>query len=253
MTIKGVLVDLSGTLHLGAEPLPGALDAVKKLYRSGLPLRFVTNTSRMSRRRLQALLEKMSFAIRPEHLFTAPMAMHRYLREEGLRPHLLVHPDLREEFADLPQNDPDAVVLGYAREAFTYESLNAAFRLLMAGASLLATGRTRYFQDGEALSLDAGPFIAALEYAAATEAKVLGKPSADFFLAAAGEIGCRPEETVMIGDDAASDVGGAIQAGLLGILVRTGKYRPGDEGILEGRGEVAANAGEAVAKVLEQA
>jgi ribonucleotide monophosphatase NagD (HAD superfamily) len=33
----------------------------------------------------------------------------------------------------------------------------------------------------------------------------------------------------MIGDDAASDVGGALAAGLRAILVRTGKYRPGDE------------------------
>jgi ribonucleotide monophosphatase NagD (HAD superfamily) len=33
----------------------------------------------------------------------------------------------------------------------------------------------------------------------------------------------------MIGDDAASDVGGALAAGMGGILVQTGKYRPGDE------------------------
>jgi ribonucleotide monophosphatase NagD (HAD superfamily) len=57
----------------------------------------------------------------------------------------------------------------------------------------------------------------------------------------------------MIGDDAASDVGGALKAGLQGILVRTGKYRPGDEKLLEGRGEVAEDVGEAVARVLEQA
>ncbi|PIO56913.1 hypothetical protein TELCIR_14907 [Teladorsagia circumcincta] len=35
--------------------------------------------------------------------------------------------------------------------------------------------------------------------------------------------------TVMIGDDAKDDVLGAIKSGMKGILVRTGKYRTGDE------------------------
>ena len=30
----------------------------------------------------------------------------------------------------------------------------------------------------------------------------------------------------MVGDDVESDVGGALRAGLAGVLVRTGKYRP---------------------------
>jgi ribonucleotide monophosphatase NagD (HAD superfamily) len=36
-------------------------------------------------------------------------------------------------------------------------------------------------------------------------------------------------EVVMVGDDYAVDVDGALAAGLGAILVRTGKYRPGDE------------------------
>jgi ribonucleotide monophosphatase NagD (HAD superfamily) len=36
----------------------------------------------------------------------------------------------------------------------------------------------------------------------------------------------------MIGDDAEADVGGAMAAGLMGVLVQTGKYRPGQERVL---------------------
>ena len=57
-----------------------------------------------------------------------------------------------------------------------------------------------------------------------------GKPSADFFLAALADMGVRAEDAVMVGDDIASDVGGAQRCGMMaGILVRTGKYRESDE------------------------
>jgi HAD superfamily hydrolase (TIGR01458 family) len=228
--IKGVLIDLSGTVHIGDRAIPGAAAAVQRLQRAGIPFRFVTNTSRKTRRMLHGELLRLGFEVPAGHIFTAPLAVRRYLEQHALRPFLLVHPHLIPEFADLPQENPSAVVIGFAQHAFTYASLNRAFQLLKDGRLLLATGKTRYFQGTDGLDLDAGPFVAALEYAAETEALVLGKPSSQFFLGAVEELGCRPDETIMVGDDAVSDVGGALAAGLRGMLVQTGKYRPGDEG-----------------------
>lgn len=234
--IKGVLIDLSGTVHLDAQEIPGAITALQRLERSDLRVLFVTNTSRMTRRMLQNLLKDLGYPVPIEKLYTAPRATRRYLETHKLRPYLLIHPHLDEEFADLPQHDPNAVVLGLAETRFDYKHLNRAFRLLLEGAPLLAIGRTRYFEGKEGLQLDAGPFIAALEYAADTQAKILGKPSTDFFLGAVNELGYRPAEVVMIGDDASSDIDGALCAGLHGILVQTGKYRSGDEEKIEGSG-----------------
>ena len=83
--------------------------------------------------------------------------------------------------------------------------------------------RVRAAPDG--LSLDVGPFVAALEYAAHTEAIVVGKPSSEFFRTVLAGIPAEPHVAAMVGDDIESDVGGAQAAGLAGILVRTGKYR----------------------------
>lgn len=224
-----VFIDLSGTLHVGRKPLPGAIEAITRLRREGYRVRFVTNTSTKSRRYLLSVLQQIGFDIALEELFTAPLVVHRYLKKHNLRPHLLIHPDLMEEFADLPQDDPNAVVLGCALNHFTYDNLNRAFRVLHQGAQLIATGRTGYFEGPKGLQLDAGPFVAALEFAAGCEALVLGKPSPGFFAAAREEFSCPSTRITMIGDDAASDVGGAMAAGMRGILVQTGKYRPGDE------------------------
>jgi|GEM_PF-4729 len=228
--IKGVLLDLSGVLYVGGTVLPGAREALQRLQASGLPIRYVTNTSRSPRRRVYDKLCGMGFQVPEPHIFTAPLAVRRYLEAQRLTPYLLVHPDLEEELADLAGGAADAVVLGDAGGGFTYEALNQAFRALMEGAQLLATGNNRYFMEDDGLSLDVGPFVAALEYAATTRALILGKPAPGFFHAAVEELGCRPEEVMMVGDDAQADVAGALDAGLKAVLVRTGKYRPGDEG-----------------------
>lgn len=227
--IKGVLLDLSGVLYVGDQPLPGALEALARLQNSDLRVAYVTNTTRQTRGRIRAKLESMGFDVPEAAIFTAPGAVRARLERDGLTPLLLIHPGLEPEFADLVGPEPDVVVLGDAGDAFTYQALNRAFRVLMGGAPLIAMGNNRYFQEPDGLSLDIGPFLAALEYASETKGLVLGKPSPEFFHAAVAAVGCRPEETVMIGDDAVADVEGALNAGLQGILVRTGKYRAGDE------------------------
>lgn len=231
--IDGVLLDLSGVLYVGDKVLPGAQQALQRLQSSGLPLRFVTNTTRSPRTEIVRKLQGMGLAIDPDHLYSAPMAALHYLREQGLRAHLLVHPALLPEFNRQPFQGDDAVLVGDAGETFTYAHLNEAFRKLMDGAQLLAMGRNRYFREADGLSLDAGPFVAALENAAGVEAIILGKPATEFFHSACAAMETDPERTVMIGDDVEADVNGATRAGLRGVLVRTGKYRDGDEQQLE--------------------
>lgn len=123
---------------------------------------------------------------------------------------------------------PDAVLLGDLGERWTYALLQEAFEYLMAGAECLALSRDRYWLKGERLALDAGPFVAALEFATGREARVAGKPSSDFYAAALQSLGVSdPGSVAMVGDDLWSDVAGAQRAGLQGWLVRTGKFRPG--------------------------
>ena len=239
--VRGVLLDLSGVLYVGSNAVEGAPEALAQLRESGLPLRFITNTTRSTRRAVGEKLRGMGFAIEDGEIFTAPEAVRAYLEEHDLRPHLLIHPALAPEFEGVDQFAPNAVVLGDAGRAFDYDHLNAAFRLLMDGAPLIAMGDNRYFMEDEGLSLDIGPFVRALEYAADTEAVVRGKPAAGFFHAAVEALGCAPEQVVMVGDDAISDIEGALKAGLQGVLVRTGKYREGDEDRIEAPGAALAD------------
>ncbi|MGI9394900.1 MAG: HAD-IA family hydrolase, partial [Boseongicola sp.] len=164
-------------------------------------------------------------------VLTPAEAACSWLRRARYAPHLLVQPDLEEDFLDIPKSDRVAVVVGDAGPYFTFDRMNAAFRMLMDGAPFLALATNRVFSDADGkLSLDAGAFVRALEYSSGTSALLLGKPSPEFFLAGANSMGCSLSEVVMIGDDAESDISGAISAGIQkSVLVKTGKYRSGDE------------------------
>ena len=236
--VRGVLLDLGGVVYVGDTPLPGALAAIRRLRQAGLALRFLTNTTRRSTRRLLADLAVIGLDLAPGELLTPAQLARTYLVAHRLTPHLLVHANLEEEFADLPSGLPpggrEAVVVGDAAERFSFQNLNAAYRKLEAGAEFLALAENRNFMDADGrLSIDAGAFVRALEYASGRTATVLGKPSQMFFRLAVEALGCAPGEAVMVGDDAEADVGGALAAGLEGVLVRTGKYRPGDEAALD--------------------
>ena len=229
--LHGVLLDLAGVVYEGDHMLPGALDAVARLHSADLALRFVTNTTTKTKQALLERLAGLGLGLSDDELFTPGQAAHQWLAAHDASPVLLVHPDLKPEFAGLPERPNRAVVIGDAGEAFTYANMNHAFRALSDGATLLALAKNRTFKgDDGRLSLDAGAFVAALEYSSGQEAIVLGKPSPDFFAGALASMDCAPKNAVMVGDDAEADVAGALQAGLArGLLVRTGKYREGDE------------------------
>ena len=226
------LFDLDGTLYTEAGPIPGAVEALAELRRRGVPFRCVTNTTRRCRRLLAERLAGYGFAMEPAEIVTAVMSGVGLLRSRGLtRVAAYVAPETLEDFAvfDLAGARPEAVVVGDLGDAWNFERLNQAFHQLMDGADLLALQRDRYWLKGDALALDAGPFVAALEYATGKTATVCGKPSAAFYRAALATlpaaIAARPRDVLMVGDDLWGDVEGAQQAGLRAWMVRTGKFR----------------------------
>ncbi len=105
----------------------------------------------------------------------------------------------------------------------TYQDLDAAFRALRAGAELVATqvNRIAVRDDGE--HLDTGGWVRLLEYATGQSARVLGKPSPEFFTAPLDALGRRPQSALVVGDDLTADIGGGHAVGAATVLVRSGK------------------------------
>lgn len=230
--VQALFFDLSGVLYDGEQAIPGAVEAIARVQASSLPVRFVTNTSRKSCSQIVQDLKQLGFNVERSQIFTAPAAARALIQQHQWRPYCLIHPNICSEFSELDSHDPNAVFISDAEAGLSYAALDKAFQLCQAGAPLIGVGRNRYFKQDDVLHLDAGPFIQAIEYAAMTEAVIVGKPSADFFAQVVASVNVSPEHILMVGDDVFSDVEGALSAGLQACLVKTGKYQPGDEHLI---------------------
>lgn len=226
--MKALLCDIGGVLYVGDTPIEGAVEAIARLKKH-VPVRFLTNTTQKTGAQVVGKLQEMGFDIDPSEVITALDVTKMLLEREGGGALFLLTDDAASFFDDLPKGPCRYVVVGDAQENFSYENLNRAFRVLLQGGELLAAAKNRYFkdEDGE-LSMDAGGFVAALEYASGKEARIVGKPSTEFYRLACASMGISPEETVMVGDDIEGDILGAQEAGIKAVLVRTGKFTPDD-------------------------
>ncbi len=235
------LFDLDGTLYTHEGAIPGAVDAIEALRRRGISVRFVTNTTRASRAAVIKRLSSYGFAIEDHELFTPVVAAAGLLRERSIgviAP--FVAPQLLDDLVGfslcggVSQNrggaSPGAVLIGDLGNDWTPTFLNEAFRYVMDGALLLALHKGRYWLGAGGLELDAGAYVAALEYATGKQALLCGKPRPLFFHSVLPSLGLEPplpagERPVMVGDDLWNDIEGAQHAGFAGWVVRTGKFR----------------------------
>ena len=229
--MSAILLDVDGVLHVSGHPILGGGKATAQLREAGHTLRFVTNNTTHSRRALAEEIRSFGVELEDEELQTTPLAAAHALK--GKRVLALTMPAIIEDLEglDLVGENADAVLLGGADEGFetnqvfSYYNLARAFAELQDGAELYCLHKNRWWQTSRGALLDAGVYVAGLEYAAEMDATVLGKPSAAYFAAALDALEYEPEQTWMVGDDVEADVGGASAFGLQTILVRTGKFR----------------------------
>jgi HAD superfamily hydrolase (TIGR01458 family) len=230
--MAAILLDVDGVLHVSGAPIAGAAAAVRRLRADGHRIRFVSNTTTRSRAQVGEQLRQMGIEVADDELQTTGAVAGRVLK--GKRVLALTMPGLLDDLdgLQLVGMNVEAVLLGGADEGeetgrvFSYLNLNRAFHELEAGADLYCLHKNRWWQTADGARLDAGAFVAGLEYAADIEATVLGKPSNAYFAAALEALDAEAGLTWMVGDDLETDIVGAHKHGMKTLLVRTGKFRP---------------------------
>src|SRR4029079_519214 len=219
-SVSPFFLGAGGGRHVWGEPIPGAAAAIRRLRENGHRLRFVTNTTTRSRSQLAGELRAQGIELEYDEVQTAAEAAARVLsgkRVLAMTMHALIA-DL--DALELVGEGADAVLIGGADETpetnlvFSYMNLARAWHELEAGAQLYSLHKNRWWQTKHGPLLDAGAFVAGLEYAADTEAIVLGKPSTQYFEAALQALDAEPNMTWMVGDDIDADIRGAQAHGM---------------------------------------
>src|SRR6266404_707154 len=230
-TVKhGYLIDMDGVLYRGSELIPGADLFIQELRARDVPFRFLTNNSQRTRRDVVTKLSRMGVEVEEEHIFTCAMATARFLAQQ--RPHgtafvigeggLLTA--LHQNGYSVVDHDPDYVVVGEGR-TFNLELVEAAVRMILGGAKLIATNLDPNCPTQNGLRPGCGALVALLELATGVKAFSVGKPSPLMMRAARKELNLTTDETTMIGDTMETDILGGVQLGFHTVLVMSGGTR----------------------------
>ena len=226
--IKGLAIDMDGTVYKGMDVIPGAIKFVEDLKKAGIPFTFVTNNSSRGRRHYYDKLKKLGFDVGIENVLTSGIATLRFLNEQ--RPGRSVYPvgtesyvsEVREYGIRIDDKDPDIVLLSFDT-SITYEKINNAYQFLMRGAELIATHPDDLCPNETGYDVDIGPFILMFEYLTKKKTTVIGKPNRLLLDMAASQMGIRSEEIAMVGDRLYTDMRMAWDNDIPSILVLTGE------------------------------
>jgi len=224
--IKGVLLDIDGTLTWKKSAIYGAAQAIGYLRSHGYPFRLLTNISARRPEHIAAELAAVGIAIAASEIQTSATACAAYLRDNKKSiSDYFIPESIMPLFEGITVNNqaPEIIVVGDAGEAFSFENMNAAFKSLHAGAALVAMQKNMYWFSPAGVQIDCGAFVSALESATGVTATITGKPSKTFFDSAIASLGLTADQVLVVGDDVLTDVAGAQAVGARSALVKTGK------------------------------
>ena len=230
---QGFLIDMDGVLYRGPQMIAGADRFVSELRQREIPFRFLTNNSQRTRRDIVAKLARMGIHVEQEHVFTCGMATAQFLAEQKPNGTAFVIGEgglltsLNRRGYAIVDHDPDFVVVGEGR-TFNLEQVEAAVRMIVGGAKLIATNMDPNCPTHNGLRPGCGALVSVLEVATGVKAFSVGKPSPYMMRAARKELGLSSAETTMIGDTMETDILGGVQLGYHTALVLSGGTQPHD-------------------------
>ena len=254
----GYLIDMDGVLYRGHELIAGAESFIKELQSRDIPFLLLTNNSQRTRRDVVAKLARLGIEVEDAHIFTSAMATARFLAQQKPGGTAFVIGEgglltaLHENGYAVVDHEPDYVVVGEGR-TFNLELVEAAVRMILGGAKLIATNLDPNCPTANGLRPGCGAMVAMLELATGNKAFSVGNPSPVMIRAARKELGLATEETTMIGDTMETDILGGVQLGLHTVLVLSGGTRQEDLSRYPYRPEKVVASLASLAELLDEA
>jgi HAD superfamily hydrolase (TIGR01458 family) len=253
MNVKPVLIDFDGVLKIGDSPAPDAREFFELLSKENIPACILSNSTLRTGDLTKEFFASNNIEITIPAI-TAFDAALSYVKKNYKKVQVYCRDYLIHHFEGMIDNEnPDAVVIGDIEDKWDYQIMNDIFKKVFSGADLVAMHKNKFWNPTGKLLIDAGAFIAGLEFASSKEAILLGKPSPHFFKAALEKIVSGSEKDFfMIGDDAENDVQAAQNLGGKGILMYTGKTKYPLDNSLEIKPDFEAHSLKEVVKILSE-
>lgn len=236
--IDAVFLDLDGTIYLGGELIPGALDFLNRCQDKGIKRFFLSNNSSRSVSQYLNKLEGFGIPATKEDVLLSTHDLLSWLKNANISQTWLVGTEgmremLEQEGIKTNSSDPQYVVLGYDTE-ISYDKISQASIFLHAGIPLVASHPDMVCPSPDGGLPDVGAYLAMFKVTTGKDPEhITGKPNAGMILHKIEELGLQPERCAMVGDRLYTDIAMANRAGCVGVLVLSGEATMADVNQLE--------------------
>ena len=226
--IECVFLDLDGTIYLGGELIPGAIDFLNRLKMKNIRFFFLSNNSSKSVNQYLAKLNAMNIPAEVDDVILSTHDLITWLKKNDVAETYLVGTSGMQEMLEsanikTKSDEPEYVVLGYDTE-INYEKLSIASFHLHNGVKLVASHPDMVCPSPFGGLPDNGAFLALFEVTTGVKpTHICGKPNPGMILHKIEELGLKPEKCAMIGDRLYTDMEMAKRANVNGILVLSGE------------------------------
>jgi len=225
---KSYLIDMDGVLVHGRRPIPGAAEFLDRLRAAGSKFLVLTNNSMYTPGDLSHRLRASGLAAAAEHVFTSAMATAAFLRSQcpsGGTAFVIGESGLTEAMHQagfvIADTGVQYVVLGETH-SYNLDIITRGIQLIADGAHFIATNPDAAFPRDAGMTPACGAMAALMEKASGVPAFFIGKPNPLMMRTALNHLDVHSENTIMVGDNMATDIIGGVQAGMETILVLSG-------------------------------
>lgn len=227
-SIRGLILDMDGVLWKDNESIGDLASIFQKINQMGLSVVLATNNATRTVEQYQEKVRGFGVELAPWQFVNSAHATASYLCKTfpGGGPIFIVGSDaLRDTLAKAGycyrEENVLAVVAGMDR-VLTYEKLRRATLLIRSGIPFIGTNPDKTFPTPEGLTPGTGAILAAIQASCDQEPVICGKPAPEMYHIAMQRMNLTPEETLVIGDRAETDIIGAQAIGCRSALVLSG-------------------------------
>jgi HAD superfamily hydrolase (TIGR01458 family) len=230
---KAFIIDLEGTLVSSGTPLPGSIAFIDILNSNSIPYCVITNTVSKTVEQMEENLRNNGLDVLQGRLINPITVLNNYIMENDITSYYFVGPEYIKRSirkSNVFEKIPEYIIFcDFENIDCNYEVLNKIFQYIKDGSKMIATSYSNYYISKNEYKMDTGIFVKMYETLSNEKAVIMGKPSPMIYKMALDMLKMNPNDAVAIGDDVLTDIAGGKELGIETILVKTGKYKEGDE------------------------
>ena len=226
-----IFFDIDGVLYSSGKILPNAVEVFNAIQ-DKFDIVMLSNSVRKTKQEYYKQFVSDGFNVKPEQFHSVLDATNEFLSKDakGKKVCYFCMEKTKKEFEKkgfvfVGLKDCDMVLLGFYPE-MTWNDINEVFKVVLSGAQLVLLQGDIWGMTENGKVLGPASIAKMIDNVVGCGFDIIGKPSKQFFENALKKYNVKPNQSIMVGDNYATDIIGAQTVGMKTIFIKSNVPQP---------------------------